>query len=166
MRALVAYMSKTGNTRKIAEAIYGELSCEKELRPIGEVRDLGGYDIAFLGFPVHQFGPDKETKEILSNLGRDGRKVALFITHASPESAPQLSEWLAKFKEAASGANVVGMFDCQGQLSKNVERMLKIMPSKEMRFFAKNHNSQGQPDEQAVMRARAFARDTLSAVSK
>ncbi len=29
MKVLVAYMSKTGNTKKVAEAIYGEITGEK-----------------------------------------------------------------------------------------------------------------------------------------
>lgn len=162
MNVLVAYMSKTGNTKKVAEAIYDEITCEKEIKPIGEVQDIGDYDLSFLGFPTHQFGPDKKTKELLSKHCKDGRKVALFVTHCSPEDVPELPEWMAKFKEAAAGANLVGFFDCQGELAKGLELMMKITPKKEIRFFAKNHNSKGQPDEARLARARAFARDTMN----
>ena len=154
-------MSSTGNTKKVAEAIYGEIKTEKEIKPIDEVEDIGGYDISFLGFPTHQFGPDKKTREFLAKQCKDGRKVALFVTHCAPENAPELQEWMTKFKEAASGANLVGFFDCQGQLAKSVETMMKIMPKKEIRYFAKNHHSEGQPDEARLTRAREFARDTM-----
>ena len=164
MKALVAYMSKTGNTKKVAEAIYDELSCQKEIRPIEEVDAIGGYDLSFLGFPTHQFGPDNKAKEILEKHCKDGRKVALFVTHCSPEDVPELQEWMGKFKDAAAGADLVGFFDCQGQLAKSVEIVLKLAPKKELRYFAKNHHSYGQPDETRLKRAREFARDTLNHV--
>jgi hypothetical protein len=69
---------------------------------------------------------------------------------------------MEKFKQAAAGAELVGFFDCQGQLAKSIETMMKLAPKKEIRFFAKNHNSQGQPDEASITRARAFARDTMA----
>ncbi len=154
-------MSNTGNTKKVAEAIYDELSCEKEIKRIQDVEDIGKYDVAFLGFPTHQFGPDKKAREILGRHCREGRKVALFVTHCAPEDTPETSQACARFREAASGANLVGFFDCQGQLAKGLETLMKLSTNKQIRFFAKNHNSQGQPDEARLMRARAFARDTL-----
>ena len=161
MKVLVAYMSKTGNTKKVAEAIYGEMNCEKEIRPIKEVQDIGAYDISFLGFPTHAMGPDKKTKEILAKHCTNGRNVALFVTHCSPEDAPLTSEWMDKFKQAATGANIVGFFDCQGQLAWGVKFYMRISPKKDFRRWARMDNSQGQPDKTRLDKARAFARETL-----
>ncbi|HLB03791.1 MAG TPA: flavodoxin domain-containing protein [Gaiellaceae bacterium] len=49
---LVAYATKKGSTREVAEAIAGTLRAqglEVELRPAGEVGDVGGYDGVVLG---------------------------------------------------------------------------------------------------------------------
>jgi flavodoxin len=162
MKVLVAYMSSTGNTKKVAEAIYGEITGEKEIRPIKDVQDIGAYDISFLGFPTHQYGPDKKVKEFLEKHCTGGRKVALFVTHCAPEDVPEVLEWMAKFKQAAAGANLVGFFDCQGELAKGLELIMKISTNKKIRTFAKSHNSKGQPDEARLMKARAFARDTMN----
>jgi flavodoxin len=162
MKVLVAYMSKTGNTKKVAEAIYDEITGEKELKRIEDVKDIGIYDLSFLGFPTHQFGPDNRTKEFLKKQCTQGRKVALFVTHCAPENVPELTEWMAKFKQEAVGANLVGFFDCQGELAKSVEMVMKIAPKKEIRAFAKLHNSQCQPDESRLSRAREFARETMN----
>lgn len=164
MKVLVAYMSSTGNTRKIAEAIYGEIATEKEIKPIDEVQDIGEYDLAFLGFPTHGYGPDKKSKEFLERICTNGRKVALFVTHAAPESEPEVSDWMAKFKQAAAGAESVGFFDCQGELAKGVKFIMKISPSKRMRSQAKRDNSKGQPDQARLEKAQAFAKETLSRV--
>jgi flavodoxin len=154
-------MSKTGRTRKVAEAIYGEISGEKELKPIEEVADIGAYDFAFLGFPMRRFGPDDKTRELIQRHCSGGRKVALFVTHGASEDYEELPEWMEKFRQAASGADLVGVFDCQGQLATGVELIMKIAPSKRLRSLVKLDNSKGQPDESRLEKARAFARGTM-----
>ena len=165
MRVLVAYMSKTGNTKKVAEAIYEaldcELDCEKEIMPIDQVVDIGAYDLSFLGFPVQRFGPDPKTVSFLRKHCQPGNDVALFVTHAAPEDKAELPGWLEGFRNAAAGANVVGMFDCQGQLAKGIKFILSIVPNREIRAMARQDNSQGQPDAARLDRARAFAREML-----
>jgi len=160
MKALVAYMSKTGNTRRVAEAIHGELECDKEIKHMDSVEGLGAYDLAFLGFPMHQYGPDKKTREFLERSCTKGKKVALFVTHAAPEDHQELPEWLAKFSQAAAGGDIVGFFNCQGELAKGVKLIMTVAPSKKLRSMAKMDNSKGQPDAARLDRARAFARNT------
>jgi flavodoxin len=161
MKVLVAYMSLTGNTKKVAEVIYDEIDCEKEIKPIKEVQDIEAYDLSFLGFPTHGYGPDKKAKAILEKLCKDGRKVALFVTHGAPEDEPEIQEVMAKFKQAALSADIMGTFNCQGQLAKGVKFIMKISPSKKLRSDAKKDNSQGQPDEARLKRARTFAREIM-----
>lgn len=161
MKALVAYMSKTGNTKKVAEAIFAALDCQKEIMPIDQVVDISAYDVSFLGFPIERFGPGPKTVRFLQEHCQPGRDVALFVTHAAPEDAPELPEWLQGFRTAAAGANIVGMFDCQGQLAKGVKLMMSIIPIRGLRAMAKRDNSQGQPDGVRLERARAFARETV-----
>lgn len=155
-------MSSTGNTKKIAEAIHAEISAEKEIKPISEVESLGAYDLSFLGFPTHGYGPDKKTRTYLEKLCKDGKKVALFVTHSAPETEPEVAEYMAKFKNAAAGAQLVGAFDCQGELASGVKFIMKISPNKKLRSDAKKDNSKGQPDESRIQKARAFAKETLA----
>jgi flavodoxin len=159
MKVLVAYMSKTGNTKKVAEAIYGEIKAEKEIKPIDETTTLEGYDLAFLGFPIHGYGPDKKAKKFLEQT--KGKNVALFITHASWEDHEALPSYLEKFREAVDGANLLGMFNCQGQLAKGVKFVMKLLVGSELRKWAYEDNSQGQPDETRLKRARVFAREII-----
>jgi len=161
MKALVAYMSNTGNTKKVAEAIYETLDCEKEIKPIDQVADISGCDLSFLGFPVQNFGPDPKAVRFLQKHCQPGRDVALFVTHAAPENAEELPGCLEGFRNAAAAANVVGIFDCQGQLAKWVKFVMSIMPNRELRAMAKRDTSQGQPDAAQLDRARAYAREML-----
>jgi flavodoxin len=164
MRALVAYMSKTGNTKKVAEAIYDGIECEKEIKPVRDVRDLEGYDLAFLGFPTLNLGPGRSAKRFLSTQAR-GHRIALFITHGSPEDAEEMPGCLAKFKDAAAGADLVGMFDCQGELASGIKRVMSIFPDPKVRRWARLDSSQGQPDAARLERAREFAREMMARVA-
>jgi flavodoxin len=161
MRALVAYMSKTGNTRKVAEAIYEALDCEKDIMPVDQVVDIGGHDLSFLGFPMQRFGPDPKTASFLQKQCQPGTDVALFVTHASPEDAAELPGWLEGFRNAAAGATVLGIFNCQGQIAGWIKFIMSIAPSREIRAMARQDNGQGQPDAARLDRARQFAREML-----
>jgi len=161
MKVLVTYMSKTGNTKKVAEAIYEEIDDEKEIMPINKVDSIEGYDIAFLGFPIHRMGPDKRTADLLKKHCINGRKIVLFITHAAPEDNPELPPMLEKFIQAADGANIVDMFDCQGELDKTTKRIMSILPDGRLRRWAREDNSKGQPDKARLDRARSFSRDVM-----
>jgi len=52
MKALVTYYTDTGNTEKLARAIYEAIHLEKEIKPVADVQSSDGYDIIFCGFPV------------------------------------------------------------------------------------------------------------------
>ena len=160
MKFLVAYMSKTGNTKKVAEAIYREIEGDKEIKRVEKVKDLEGYDLAFLGFPIHAYGPDKKARRFLESH-TEGKRIALFITHASPEDHEELPGYLAKFKDAVAGATLVGMFDCQGELAKGIKLLMSVQPDPKQRLWAKTDDSQGQPDATRIERARHFAKETM-----
>ena len=159
-KVLVAYLSQTGNTKKIAEAIYEVLPEPKEIKPIREVTTLDGYDLSFLGFPIHRLGPDEQEKAYLEKLTKS-RTIALFITHMAPEEAPELEGWLQRFRDAASNANLVGMFHCQGQASWLVKFILRFAPDPVLREARKKDNSKGKPDAIRLERARVFAKEVM-----
>ena len=45
-KVLIAYMSWTGNTKKVAEAIYDAIPQAKEIKQVEDVGSLEGYDLA------------------------------------------------------------------------------------------------------------------------
>ena len=165
MKVLVAYMSQTGNTKKVAQTIFEEIADDKEIKRIEDVESIEGYDVAFLGFPVHGEYLDKKTANLVEKHCVQRRNIALFVTHGSREGdIPELQQWLEKFKQAASRANIVDMFDCQGQLAKGIKFIMSIHPNPKYRMWAKMDNSQGQPDESRLERARNFSRDVMKRI--
>ena len=162
-RKLVAYQSRTGNTKKVAEAIFKALPEPKEIKPIKEVNSLEDYDLVFLGFPVHGEGPNPKAKAYLENNTK-GKQIALFITHAAPEDAPEMPASIQKFKDAAIGADIVDVFDCQGQLSRIIKTVMSVMPNPQIREWARKDTSQGQPDASRLEKAAVFAKGVIAKI--
>jgi len=162
MKVLVGYMSQTGNTKKVAEAIFSQVQADKELKPLDEIKSLDGYDLAFIGFPLHGFAPANDAKVFLEQHS-PGKTLALFVTHAVPEDYEELPGWLDKCKAAAAAGKLVGMFDCRGELSEPIAEMLKGSGDPKMVGFGNMRPStMGQPDETRLERARAFAREIMA----
>lgn len=159
-RVLVTYQSQTGNTKKVAEAIYEAIPEPKDIKPIQEAQSLEEYDLTFLGFPVHGSGPNPKAKSYLENNTKD-KQIALFITHAAPEDAPEMPESVQKFCDAAGEANILDVFHCQGQLSSIVKTVMRFAPDPQIREWARTDNSKGQPDASRLEKAARFAKGVM-----
>jgi flavodoxin len=159
MKIMVAYMSQTGNTKKVAEAIFEELQGEKEIKEFAEIVSLDGYDLVFVGFPMQAFGPAQPAKEFLSEKCGN-KKIALFTTHGVTEDFEELPGWLDNCKQAAGGANVVGLFDCQGEVAEFLlDAAAKSDDPLMQKLAGAGATGKGQPDAASLDRARAFARE-------
>ena len=164
MNVLVTYFTQTGNTKKVAEAIHEEITEAKEIKELAAVESLEGRDLSFIGFPIMAFGPAKPAKEFLAAHAA-GKRVALFITHASPEDSEPLEEWLAACREAAADTDLVGVFNCQGELAESIADLLANNEDPQIRAFAEGRSQTvGQPDEARLEKARAFAREIMEQV--
>jgi flavodoxin len=161
MKTLVAYFSQTGQTKKVAEAIFESIEGDKELKEFSQVDGLEGYDLSFIGFPIIAFGPAKDGKDFLEQHAA-GRKIALFVTHAAPEDQEGVDAWLDKCREAAAPADLVGFFDCQGELAEAIADVLSKSDDPMMRSFGERRpETLGQPDAVCLQRAGEFARETM-----
>ncbi len=159
-RVLVTYQSQTGNTKKVAEAIYEAIPEPKEIRPIQEAQSLEEYDLIFMGFPIHGSGPNPKAKSYLESNTKD-KRIALFITHAAPEDAPEMPESVQKFCDAAGEADILDVFHCQGQLSSIVKTVMRFAPDPQIREWARMDNSKGQPNASRLEKAAYFAKRVL-----
>ena len=159
-RILVTYQSQSGKTKKVANAIYEALPEPKEIKPIQEAQSLEEYDLIFLGFPVQGSGPNPKAKSYLENNTKD-KQIALFITHAAPEDAPEMPESIQKFCDAAGEADIVDVFHCQGQLSSIVKTVMRLAPDPQIRKWARMDTSKGQPDASRLEKAKGFAKRVM-----
>ena len=162
MKVLVAYFSQTGQTKKVADAIYETITADEELLELDKVESLDGYDLSFIGFPIIAFGPAPQGKDFLQERAA-GNKVALFVTHAAPQGEDGLSDWLDKCRDAAAGGDLLGLFDCRGELSEQIAEVLVKSDNPMMQEFGKRRpETVGYPDEECLEEARQFARETMA----
>lgn len=158
MKTLVTYMTVTGNTRKVAEAIFEEIKGAKDIKPMDEVTSLEYYDLVFVGFPVMRFGPPDAAKSFLEGKAK-GKRVAVFVTHAMWADLEPLKGILEKCKDPARCADMVGFFDCQGELSEAVAKSLLNNSNPEMQKFGMMRpKTMGHPDGNDLKAAKAWAR--------
>lgn len=155
-KTLVTYYSRTGNTKKVAEAIFEETPGDKVFKPMEEVEDLAPYQNIFVGFPVQTHSVPYQAEVFLKRIP-EGKKVALFSTHGSVTGSSLSREALEYASILVSKAKLVGTFSCRGKVSMKALEVLMQSPEHEawadMAASAATH-----PDEHDLAEARAFAR--------
>ena len=79
MKSLIVYSSQSGNTKKLAQAVYESLTGEKEMVAVAEAPDPAGYDLVALGFWLQAGKPDPKSAEYIGRVGK--KSLFLFATH-------------------------------------------------------------------------------------
>jgi len=119
MKALVTYFSQTGNTEKLARAIYDAIHFEKDLLPIKDIESTQGYDIIFVGFPVQAHSVPAAVHPFFKNLTA-GQPIAFFCTHGSVRGGHLPKQAIEHAIGLASRARVLGTFGVRGKVNPKV----------------------------------------------
>ena len=155
MNVLVTFFTQTGNTEKVAQAIYQVIGNKKEMLPVKGVKNPDGYDIIFCGFPVHAHSVPLPVQNFIKSIP-PGTKLALFITHGSLRGGKLATTAIEHAISLASKLKVLGTFGCRGKVDpKIIEALLK---KPEHRAWAETAKSAAShPDESDLEDARQFA---------
>ncbi|MFX1562968.1 MAG: flavodoxin family protein [Promethearchaeota archaeon] len=179
MKILVAYYSETGNTAKVAQKMYDELSKDQKVDLMAvqdvSVDTLTSYHLVFLGGPVHDSDLAKTSKHLLESLPiNPGLKLAGFSTHSVyvPDGTPKREElykrWagecLHSFESICreKGVSFLGYFHCQGAASPPIEEFIHreiITSGKEWKEYLPE--LQKHPNSEDLKNAKNFARDLI-----
>lgn len=153
MKNLVIYSSKTGNTKKIAQAIASSLNYE--ILSVENVKNLDGVGKIIFGFYVDKGGMTNNAR-MIANLIKN-RKIGLFMTLGADPTSDHAKECFENEKMffEQNGCEVVCEFWCQGAIDKNlIETMRKnapqmITPQKEEKW----QKASSHPDENDIKQA-------------
>lgn len=155
-KILVTYISWTGNTKKVAEAILDALEGEKTIKTLDETQKLDEYELIFIGFPVHSHSVPFKIEELIKSIP-PGKKIALFSTHGSLTGSRLSREALEHATILASNSKLLGTFTCRGKVSLQAMEVLSESPEHkawvEMAASAQTH-----PDKNDLEDARSFAK--------
>ena len=119
MKQLVVYSSQGGNTKKMAESAFARLSGEKDIFPVANAPDPADYDAVIVGFWFRGGQPDADSQEYLKKC-KNAAKVFLLATHGAATDSDHAKMGMNKARELTGGANVIGTFDCQGEVPEKV----------------------------------------------
>lgn len=155
-KILVTYISWTGNTKKVADAIFEVLDGDKTIKTMDEAQILDEYNLIFIGFPVHSHSVPFKTEELIKRIP-PGKKIALFSTHGSLTGSRLSREALEHASILASSSKILGTFTCRGKVSLQALEVLSKSP--EHKAWAEMAAStQTHPDEHDLDDARSFAK--------
>ncbi len=155
-KILVAYTSWTGNTEKVARAIFEALEGDKTIRTLDGVQFLDEYDLIFIGFPVHSHSVPFKIEEFIKKIPA-GKKIALFSTHGSLTGSRLSREALEHASILASSSKVLGTFTCRGKVSLQAMEVLSKSPEHKV-WVDMATSAQTHPDESDLEDARTFAK--------
>ncbi|MBL4901625.1 MAG: flavodoxin family protein [Desulfocapsa sp.] len=145
MKSLIVYSSKSGNTKKLAEAVYNHLTGEKELCAVGDAPDPAGYDFVAMGFWLQGGQPDPASQEFLAKI-EEGQRLYLFATHGAATGSPHAVNAMNSAKAIAAKGHIIATFSCLGQVP---EKVLEMASRKDPQppWFADAPAAVGHPDE-------------------
>ena len=157
MKTLVTYYSETGNTEKLAKAIYEGLEAtENEIAPISEANHFEKYDVIFVGFPVHGSSVPSKAEKYLKRIP-EGKMLAIFGTHGSLRGGPLAISAFYYAITLAPKAKIIGTFACRGEVKASL--LEKLMNKAEYKFWALEAQSAlGHPDRADLEDAKQFAK--------
>ena len=156
-KTLVTYVSQTGNTKSIAEAIYSAIEGEKSIKSAEDVvdEDLKEFSLIFFGFPVHSHSISYKGESLIKRIPNK-KKIALFSTHGSLTGSHLSREAIEYAAVVGSHTQILGTFTCRGKVSMQALEVLSRSPEHsawtEMAISARSH-----PDENDFSDARSFA---------
>jgi flavodoxin len=82
MNSCVVYFSRTGNTKRLAQAIAETAKAPIFEMASAQTSELGNFDLLIVGFPVEGSSPAKEAQAFAEGLPKaQGKKAIVFCTH-------------------------------------------------------------------------------------
>jgi flavodoxin len=177
LKALTAYYSATGNTKKVAEAIHEGLLNERVKSTLCTVQDasrgeLYDYDLVFLGSPSIQFLPAEPVMRFIKDKMKvhgergdiklcapktPGKAAAVFCTYSGPHTgvneAIPAGKYMGQFLEHL-GFDVVGEWYIVGEFHK----------WQEANTMGRLGDIRGRPNEQDLLRVRSDVSSVVRSV--
>ncbi len=128
MKTLLVYSSRTGNTRKVAEAIVEVMPSGTQICPIEEAPSPAGYDFIALGYWVDRGGPDKIAAEYMTKIKET--KIGLFGTLGAYPDSDHAVKAMANAEALLEKDNVVlGHSICMGKVNPALTERFKSLPT-------------------------------------
>ncbi|BCL63167.1 flavodoxin [Desulfomarina profundi] len=161
MKSLIIYSSKTGNTRKLAEAVCDFLPGETIVKPAMDNPSQEGYDLVVICFWLQGGKPDPNSAKVLE---KSTGKIFLLATHGAAADSVHAAGAMAAARELAGSADVVGEFNCQGEV--NPDFLKKAAAKKPQPPWVQDAaDAVGHPDANDIAELKKVLLEAVSSIS-
>ena len=178
LQALIIYFSATGNTKKVANAIWETLQEEKVQATILKVKDaakeeLYDYDLVFLGTPSIQFLPAEPVMRFIKEkmkLHKDrgdikpcaprlpGKTAVVFCTYSGPHTG---------INEATTAGKYMGQFfkHLGFEVAAEWYTVGEFHGDEEASTMGKLGDIRGRPNQQDLAKVKSDVRNLIRSIS-
>lgn len=149
MNPAVIYSTRSGNTKKVAEAIASQLNCPcLQITSDSTTTSINDYDMVFIGTGIYKGQPQQDLLNYLQTMQPNGKKqFALFTTcfgWGKEIAAKNVTDLLSNALQATGQRLLANSFSCFGGGLGFVKR--------------------GHPDKHELEEAKAWARALIGKV--
>jgi hypothetical protein len=126
---LIVYSSrKTGNSKKLAEAIYKKLDVKAVISSIEQAPAPDKFNYVILGFGVYHGWPDDLMREYMTKC--NNQPVGLFMTLGAWPDSNHAAIAIGRAEGLLSSSKVTAKYICHGQLDDDlIARLNKLPPT-------------------------------------
>ena len=143
MKILLAYSSKTKNTKKVAEAIYEQIKDKADVTFVdikkGKKKVEGEFDFYILGAWTDKTNANKLMQRFIDVQEIHNKDVAIFLTCGVPREHYHADDSInnyIKFMEER-GNKIHSHFICQGKIDPKVMIVFKVLTMVDPNFIHK-----------------------------
>ena len=160
MKSMVVFSSRTGNTKKVAQAVFEALPDPKHIFTVEEDPAVDRYDLIVLGYWVDKGTADAKARAFFEKV--KDRNVALFGTLGAYPDSDHAKNCTENVRELLKANHILGDFLCQGRVDPKLVKMmaekLKDDPHHAMTPERKTRLKEAEkhPDDKDLSDARAF----------
>ena len=130
MSSLVVFSTSTGNTKKIADAIFSALKDkDKKITDVNEINtiNINEFERIIIGGWIDKGKIDEKAKEFVTNL--KNKKLGLFLTMGGNPETDRAKKCVQKVRELLkkNGNIIEKTFVCQGAIDPNLINKFREM---------------------------------------
>ncbi|HBI36051.1 MAG: hypothetical protein A2015_08400 [Spirochaetes bacterium GWF1_31_7] len=142
MNILIAYFSKSGNTKLLAEQIKNTLNSKNLSYDFKDVNNLdfnnlSQYDLFMIGSPCYSSDIVPIIKKLLLYISKLNKKVLLFVTHSTDISGEKYNKWALgcekTFNQIINKNNILGYYHCMGKPNLMIQYFIKFIVFKKQK---------------------------------
>ncbi len=130
MKQAIIYASKTGNTKKVAEAIHSVCPADTAILPVEEAPEPDTLDLLILGYWVDRGTANAKMKKYMERV--KGKKVAIFGTLGAYPDSDHAKDVVNNVRGLLADNDILGSFLCQGKVDPALTERMKKIPGHEM----------------------------------